>query len=226
MTFPIDRRLAPVFALGMIGVLGIQMAMNMKCIGCGGLRRVALGLVLVVAALPGIVPVGILRAEPPPPWIDELNRLSRFIGQTVSPADLGTVDGAVARQPEVRALRAALLYRADPSAYGSELHACFEVHDYAERSRGKKTDISQEAFLSRIREVEAAYPSLSPQLVMLVSFVRTRDANLWFPQGDKTISVARFLRGAFLAQVFKGSDLDAVAVADSLDQAARKGATR
>jgi len=53
---------------------------------------------------------------------------------------------------------------------------------------------------------------------------RPTDANLWFVQGDQRISVARFLRGAFLAQVFKGSDLDAVAVADSLDQGARKGA--
>ena len=73
--------------------------------------------------------------------------------------------------------------------------------------------------------MEAAYPTLQPQLVMLVTFVRSRDANLWFVQGDQRISVARFLRGAFLAQVFKGSDLDAVAVADSLDQAARKGVT-
>ena len=187
--------------------------------------RVVLILVLVVAALAGTSPVGILQAEPPPPWIDELKRLSRFIGQTVAPGDLGTVGGAaVAKQPEVRALRAALLYRADPAAYRAELHACFEIHDYAERSRGRKTDISQEAFLSRIREVEAAYPTLQPQLVMLVTFVRSRDANLWFVQGDQRISVARFLRGAFLAQVFKGSDLDAVAVADSLDQGARKGA--
>jgi hypothetical protein len=189
--------------------------------------RIVLGPVLVVAALAGASPVGVLRAEPSPPWIDELNRLSRFIGQAVAPKDIGAIQGAAsARQPEVRALRAALLYRADPTAYRSELHACFEVHDYAERARGKKTDISQEDFLSRIRKVEAAYPSLPPQLVMLVSFVRNRDANLWFPQGDQRISVARFLRGAFLAQVFKGSDLDPVVVADSLDQAARKGVTK
>jgi hypothetical protein len=57
---------------------------------------------------------------------------------------------------------------------------------------------------------------------MLVSFVRNREANLWFAAGGEHLSVARFLRGAFLAQVFKGSALDPVAVANGLDEKARE----
>ena len=53
-------------------------------------------------------------------------------------------------------------------------------------------------------------------------FTQFRDANLWFQQGGQKVSVARFLRGAFLAVILKGSGQDAVAVANRLDQEARQ----
>ena len=57
---------------------------------------------------------------------------------------------------------------------------------------------------------------------MLVVFAQVRDANLWFQQGEQKVSAARFLRGAFLAQVFKGTELSAVTVGNELDHHAQQ----
>jgi hypothetical protein len=110
--------------------------------------------------------------------------------------------------------------------WGPDLAASFAIHAYAARARGETHDISQEEFVARIKKVESSYPSLSAQMAMLAAFVELRDANLWFPQGNQRVSVARFLRGAFLAQVFKGTSLDPVVVANQLDQEARKAYER
>lgn len=156
-------------------------------------------------------------------WLGELNRLAQHIGHSVPAEALGPIESAATSgRPEIRALKAALLYRADPVKWGPELLATFSIHDYALRARGEATELSQEEFISRIKKVESSYPSLRPQLVMLVAFIQFRDANLWFSQGAERVSVARFLRGAFLAQVFKGSSLDPVSVANQLDQHARE----
>jgi hypothetical protein len=186
------------------------------------MKRVGLAFVVATLAATGVTTT-LLAGDSTPPWVDELNRLSRFIGQSASPDQIGSVDDTkFASKPEVRALRSALLYRADPARYGADFEANFAIDDYAMRARGKTTDISQQDFLARIKDVESTYPSLSPQLVMLVSFVRSREANMWFVQAEQHVSVARFLRGAFLAQVFKGSTLDAATVAGSLDQTTRE----
>ncbi len=156
-------------------------------------------------------------------WLDELNRLAQHIGHSVPTDALDSIEtAATSGRPEIRALRAALLYRADPKKWGSELAAAFTINDYALRAGGETTEISQEEFVSRIKKVESAYPSLQAQVVMLVAFIELRDANLWFPQDDQRVSVARFLRGAFLAQAFRDSSLDPVSVANQLDQNARE----
>ena len=186
------------------------------------MKRVGLALVVATLTSAGMTTI-LLAGDSTPPWVDELNRLSRFIGQSASPDQVGPVDDTrFASQPEVRALRSALLYRADPSKYGASFEANFAINDYASRAAGKPTDISQQDFVARIKDVESSYPGLSPQLVMLVSYVRNREANLWFVRGEQHVSVARFLRGAFLAQVFKGSALDPVTVANGLDQRTRE----
>ncbi len=156
-------------------------------------------------------------------WVEQLNNLAKHIGQVVPKESVDTIVATPASaHPEVRAMRAALLYRVDQTQWESELTATFTVQDYAERARGKVTNIGQDEVISKIKAVESSYPSMSPQVVMLAAFVRYRDANLWFARGDQRISLARFLRGAFLAQVFKGSNLDPVAVANQLDERAKR----
>ena len=158
-----------------------------------------------------------------PGWIEELNSLAQYVSYPQPPNALRAIEATSDRgRPEVRALRAALLYRADPRRWASDLAASFAIHDYAARARGETNDISQEDFVSRIKRVESSHPALTPQVMMLVAFVELREANLWFAQNDQRVSVARFLRGAFLAQVFKGTNLDAVAVSSQLDLDARK----
>jgi hypothetical protein len=153
----------------------------------------------------------------------ELNRYADFIGRTLPPDEVKQL--ATARsssQPEIQALTAALLYRADPIKYRSALSSQFAINDYAARAKGVTVNISQEEFISRIKQTDQTYPSLRPSVALLVNFVRLREANLWFPKGDQRLSVSRFLRGAFFAQVFMGSGLHPVTVANELDQEARE----
>lgn len=152
----------------------------------------------------------------------ELNGYADLIGRTLLPAEVARLTTASSSgRPEIQAVTAALLYRADPTRYRSALSSQFAVHDYAPRAKGVTQDISQEEFILKIKHIEQAYPSLHPTVVLLVSFVHFRDANLWFPQGSQKLSVSRFFRGAFFAQAFKGSRLDALSVASDLDQEAR-----
>ncbi|HEY7365407.1 MAG TPA: hypothetical protein VIE37_14990 [Methylomirabilota bacterium] len=181
----------------------------------------------------GLALVGVLFAVGPhvgysadrphaPALVVELNGYADLVGRTLLPAELARLTTASSSSRlEIQALRAALLYRADPVRYRAALSSQFAVHDYAPRSKGLTEDISQEEFILKIKQIEQAYPSLHPTFVLLVSFVQFRDANLWFSQGSQKLSVSRFVRGAFFAHAFKGSTLDAVSVASALDQEAR-----
>ena len=152
----------------------------------------------------------------------ELNGYTDLIGRPFLPAEVARLTTArSSSRPEIQAISAALLYRADPVRYRSALSSQFAVHDYAPRARGVTKHISQEEFILKIKHIEQAHPSLHPTFLLLVSFLQFRDANLWFPQGSQKLSVSRFFRGAFFAQAFKGSRLDAVSVASALDQEAR-----
>ena len=152
----------------------------------------------------------------------ELNGYADLIGRTLPPEEVVRLSAArSSSRPEIQALSAALLYRADSVKYRAALSSQFAIHDYALRAKGVTEDISQEEFISKIKQFEQAYPSLHPSVALLVSFVHFRGANLWFPQGSQMLSVSRFLRGAFFSQVFKGSKHDAVSVANELDQEAR-----
>lgn len=152
----------------------------------------------------------------------ELNGYADLIGRPLLPAEVARLTTArSSSRPEIQAISAALLYRADPVRYRSALSSQFAIHDYAPRAKGVTKNISQEEFVLKIKQIEQTYPSLHPTAALLVSFVQLRDANLWFLQGSQKLSVARFLRGAFFAHAFTGSGLDAVSVASELDQQAR-----
>ncbi len=154
---------------------------------------------------------------------NDLNRYAGFIGRTLAPQDLTLLQSALSSpRTEVRALSAALLYRADPHKYGSALASQFAIHDYEARAKGRTEMISQDAFIARVKHLERNYPALAPSLILVVSFVSFRDSKLWFRHADQNVSVPRFFRGAFFAQVFKGVEIDAVAVANELDQEARR----
>src|SRR5262245_6869008 len=185
----------------------------------GILNRLAVcALVLALIATLG----NCLAADDSTTWVEQLNALAQHVGHSMPPESVRAIVDTPTSRPEIRALRAALLYRVNPAPWDAELTATFTVHDYAERARGNVTNITQEDLVSKIKDIESSYPSMNPQVVMLVAFVRYRDANLWFAKGDQRFSLARFLRGAFLAQVFMGTSLDAVTVASQLDDRARK----
>lgn len=158
-----------------------------------------------------------------PTWADDLNRLAQYLGRPVAPDKLGAIETAHRSvRPEIRALAAALLYRADPVKWGSELSAAFSIHDYAARSRGEVHNIGLEEFISITKDLELRCPWLDKRLVPLVAFVHFQNANIWFPHGDKSVSAARFFRGMFLAEVFEDSQANALTVANHLDQKARQ----
>jgi hypothetical protein len=175
---------------------------------------------LVVAAMAAMGVNVALAADAAQPWVEELNRLSGFIGRTLSADEVAALEALSRAQPEVSAMRAALLYRADPVRYRADFAANFTVDDYASRARGETTELTQEQFRAQLKEINAMYPTLQGPVQMLVHFVRRRNANQWFALAGQRLSVARFFRSAVLVSVFEGSTLDTVTVADGLDRAA------
>lgn len=124
----------------------------------------------------------------------------------------------------VRAMSTALLYRLNQKAYQAALHEEFSVNDYQARSRGNYNYISKEAMLDIVKRIERRYPKITDKRSqLLLVFYAFRNNNVWMSTGKGNISLARFFRTAFLAAVFKGTGLDAAAMADSIDQKTQRG---
>jgi len=154
---------------------------------------------------------------------DDLNGYAGFLGRSLKPEEISRLESALSSaRLEVRALSAALLFRTNPKKYRADLARYFTVQDYEARATGRTETIPQDEFLARIKKLEGEFPGLAPPLMLVVSFLSFRDSNLWFRHEGQNISVARFFRGAFFAQAFKGTTTDPVVVANELDETARK----
>ena len=92
-------------------------------------RKALMRAALVVAAMAAMGVNVALAADAAQPWVEELNRLSGFIGRTLSADEVAALDALSRAQPEVSAMRAALLYRADPVRYRADFAANFTVDD-------------------------------------------------------------------------------------------------
>ncbi len=75
-----------------------------------------------------------------------------------------------------------------------------------------------------IKRIEKRYPQITNKRIhLLLAFSAFRNNNMWISTASGKISVARFFRSAFLAAVFEGTGLDAVAIANSIDKKAQTG---
>ncbi len=175
---------------------------------------------LITVIAPG-VHADVLDIRPSDHDIAQLNKLATYIDNGSSEKNL--MGPARSKSFPVRALSAALLYRGRPNIHRAALYEAFTVNDYAARRRGEYHFVSKETMLDAIRQVERRYPQITDQRVqLLLVFSHFRDKNAWIRTNDGDISLARFFRSAFLAAVYKGTDLDAVAIADSMDRKAQQ----
>jgi len=118
------------------------------------------------------------------------------------------------------ALSVAVLFVRDSKTYTQQFYDAFSVHDYLERAQGNTFIVSQEAMLSDIRNIENRYREeiQDKRVLLLLSYCFYRDQNKWIVINDQRISVARFFRTAFLASMLKGTDIDAVKLANEIDK--------
>jgi hypothetical protein len=154
--------------------------------------------------------------------IAQLNELARHIEQGATEKNL--LIHLHGNSYPIRAMSTAILYRLNQNAYESALQEEFSVNDYQARSRDEYNFILKEAMSDVIKNIENRYPQISDKRSqLLLAFCAFRQNNMWIRTDNGNISLARFFRTAFLAAVFKGTGLDAVAVADSIDQKTQKG---
>lgn len=119
----------------------------------------------------------------------------------------------------VRLLSGVLLYRRDPDRYRNALFAELVVDDYAERSAGKYNDIGVDEVVSVMDAAASVPQGITDQRIQMVAgFCALKDKNLWTRTGDgNRLSLARFLRGAALSSLLKGTDEDTVAITRAID---------
>ncbi|PCJ53465.1 MAG: hypothetical protein COA70_09225 [Planctomycetota bacterium] len=123
----------------------------------------------------------------------------------------------------LRAAAAVILYREDPNQYWDTLFESYAVHDYVLRKQGIQNFIGAEEMASKLNEIESSCldSGLGRTPVLLLAFLEYQEKNQWleFEDGAR-ISLARFFRTAFLAQMLPA--LDAEDIANRMDQAARE----
>lgn len=109
--------------------------------------------------------------------------------------------------PEIQAAAATILYRHDPVQYWPQLFAAFTIRDYLDREQGIYHFIPVEDMGAKVDEIEAQYPrdELHPASIFLYTFLHYRDLNQWTEtKRNPRLSIARFFRGAYLANMLKG----------------------
>ncbi len=155
--------------------------------------------------------------------ISQLNELATYIEQGAAEKHL--LNNLRGKSHPIRAMSAAILYRLDQKAYRDALQKEFSVDDYQARSRGEYNFISSDAMLEVVGRIENRYPQIEDKrILLLLAFSTFRNNNMWISTAKKgDISLARFFRSAFLASVFEGTGLDAVAVSSSIDEETQKG---
>ena len=118
----------------------------------------------------------------------------------------------------LQAFAIAFLYKEEPAIYSDQLFHAFSINDYSARSQGDYRFVPKDDPMKTLKQIESTYPSLQEKRAqLLLAFWQYRDQNKWIRVKDHNLSLARFFRSAFLASIFKGSDLDAVSITNKMD---------
>jgi hypothetical protein len=154
--------------------------------------------------------------------ISRLNELATYIEQGATEKYL--LKHLRGNSHPIRAMSAAMLYRLDQKEFKAALQEEFSVDDYQARSRGEYNFVSKETMLDVVKRIENRYPQITDNRIhLLLAFSAFRNNNMWISTDNGNISLARFFRSAFLAAVFKGTGLDAAAVANAIDKKTQMG---
>ena len=150
---------------------------------------------------------------------DSLNKLVNFCDSTWEADDTNRVvrlsqNGSY----PVRAFATVLLFRIDTAKYIDQFTELFAIHDYKARASDEHNMSSQAKMLEEFQEIQASHPTIiDNRLRGLLMFAHVRDANLWVDIRDQRVSMSRFFRSAFLADIFKGYGIDVVKVQIEMD---------
>ena len=94
------------------------------------------------------------------------------------------------------------------------------MRDYDLRHQGTYNVIERPELVGAVEALERGRPTLADgRLVMLVAYLHFRNSNEWFLDGDRPISIARFLRTAFLTSILKDTEISPLDTANAIDRA-------
>lgn len=140
-----------------------------------------------------------------------------------APVTVADVD-SIARYLEsdclpVKAAAATVLFAVDSIKYREVFNDVYAVHDYAERSDSIYHFVSGESVLEASASMHAVHREFEGTMIpFLLLYFYYGNHNEWFMAKEQRISPARFFRSAFVAYVYKGKDIDAIALVNRIDQ--------
>lgn len=156
-----------------------------------------------------------LAAEPD--QLEALNRLSPYFDGQKSPNDL-----AVSEQDScpVKLTKLAALYRFRPDQYRNAFFEMLVIDDYAARDNGNYHFVAGDQVGAIVGESIRDFGKPDDKRFALgVAYCALRDKNLWLDSTDRgRLSLARFMRSAFLAAILKNTDEDPLAIVNAIDR--------
>lgn len=160
-----------------------------------------------------------------PAEVVTINNLAKFIDEKPDLEGLNQLrKGTLNADIIIRCLSAALLYKhGDPDSEKTVLDS-FAVNDYAQRIKGIYNMIREGEMEPILKGFDSGAAGLKDRrLDLLVGFTIMKEKNKWFKDNSgQLISLARVLRGAFFAAVFKDTGIDPVKIALKIDKETQK----
>jgi len=158
---------------------------------------------------------------------DEINvliEITAFLDKKLSENDVNYIESYSQHNSTIiKALATTILYKTDQNRYRDDIFSIFAVHDYVLRSTGQYNMVHFQDIIDSTKNIETQYSEFSDKRIfLLILFDKYKDQNKWFTTKDQRLSTARFFRTAFFAGVFNGTNIDALELADTIDQITEK----
>lgn len=155
----------------------------------------------------------------------ELDTLAVLLDSVLSDSRVVFVD-SVRRATvfeSVKALATGLLYVRDSAKYHEAFFNTFSIHDHEARHKGQYNFIDEAEMMSAAAAAQSRFNHLKAgKVLLLLLYLDAREKNWWLQSEPENVSVARFYRTGFLAVLTINTNLDAVRLANELDDYAYK----
>lgn len=120
----------------------------------------------------------------------------------------------------VKTAKLAALYRYQPDKYRNAFFEMLVIDDYADRDKGIYNFVGGDQVGEIVGEAIKNFGQPDDaRFELVIAYCALRDRNLWVNTEKRgRLSLARFMRSAFLAALLKGTSEDPLAIANAIDR--------